>query len=172
MLDSGSEPSVANCKETFPDHVIHESEGQRKGVTYRGAICSLAPNEGKVHIQNREKDGAAYAFTCQHAAVHCPTLSVTQLAARDCTVACQKFGGYILYQHGNTIRFIARGIVRTAECSTSGCSHAGTSVRSGAHPCTIRPICMVSPAGASSSAPAPAASSRPSGDTRDGGDQR
>ena len=37
MVDSVSEPTVANCKVTFPCHTIHSSDAQRQGVKYVSA---------------------------------------------------------------------------------------------------------------------------------------
>ena len=109
MLDSGSEPNVANCEKVFPQHAIRESEGQRRGLHYKGADGTLIPNKGEVAIIHREADGSLFDFTFQHADVHCPILSVTYLVTRDCTVTFHKHGGHIAYPDGRRIRFVAKG---------------------------------------------------------------
>ena len=109
MLDSGSEPNVANCKKEFPNHQIKESPGQRQGLLYKGANGALIPNEGEVDLVHRENDGSTFDFKFQHADVHCPILSVTYLVTRDCWVTFHKHGGHISYPDGRKIRFIAKG---------------------------------------------------------------
>ena len=108
MLDSGSEPNVANCTKSFPSHPITESEGQRKGLHYKGADGTLIPNKGECSIVHREADGTLYPFTFQHADVHSIILSVTELVTKDCSVTFTKHGGHILYPNGKKIKFMAK----------------------------------------------------------------
>ena len=108
MLDSGSQPTVANCKQTFPHHPLEESEGQRRGLKYKVADGTLVPNEGQVHVTHRDGQGKSFQFTFQHANVHCPILSVSELVNRDCIVTFHKMGGHIQYPDGRKIRFIAK----------------------------------------------------------------
>ena len=110
MPKSGSEPNNANCKNVCRDHAIHESEGQRRGLKYKGADGTLVPNQGEVHVQHREKDCKTYSFTFQHAEAHCPIMSVTQLATRDCTVTFHKLGGHVMYPIGENM-FVAKDCV-------------------------------------------------------------
>ena len=79
MVDSGSQPTVANCSKEFPMHKVHPSEGSRAGLKYKAANGELIPNLGEVFVQHREADGSVYDFVFQHAEVHCPIISVRQL---------------------------------------------------------------------------------------------
>ena len=108
MLDSGSQPTVANCKQVFPQHIIEESEGQRSGLRYKVASGTLVPNEGQVHVNHKDPDGTLFKFACQHANVHCPILSVSELVNKDCVVTFHKLGGHIRYPDGRRIRFVAK----------------------------------------------------------------
>ena len=108
MLDSGSQPNVADCKKTFPHLKIRESAGQRQGLQYTGADGSLIPNEGECQVVHREADGTTYKVTVQHARVHCQILSVSELVFRDCVVTFHKAGGHITYPDGRRIRFVAK----------------------------------------------------------------
>ena len=53
MLDSRSEPTVADCAKEFPRHLIRESDGQRKGLQYKGANGALIPNLGETTLKHR-----------------------------------------------------------------------------------------------------------------------
>ena len=86
MVDSGSQPTVADCPKEFPNHKIFESEGQRNGLKYKVVAGDLIPNLGEVHIQHREADGTVSNFTVQNAKVHCPIVSVRELVSKDCSV--------------------------------------------------------------------------------------
>ena len=108
MLGSGSEPNVANCAKSFPSHPITESDGQRKGLHYKGAAGSRIPNKGECSIVHVEPDGTKYDFTFQHADVHSIILSVSMLVVKDCSVTFTKHGGHILYPDGRKIRVIAK----------------------------------------------------------------
>ena len=108
MLDSGSQPTIANCKKAFPGHELMESDGQRRGLQYKVADGRLVPNEGRVQVTHVDKDGAAFNFTFQHANVHCPILSVSELVHKDCVVTFHKSGGHILYPDGRRIHFVAK----------------------------------------------------------------
>ena len=108
MVDSRSEPNVANCKNVFPANTIRESPGQRQGLQYKGADGSLIPNEGECYVTHREANGSQFQFTVQHAQVHCPTLSVSELVSRDCAVTFHKLGGHIAYPDGRKIRCVAK----------------------------------------------------------------
>ena len=109
MVDSGSQPTVADCKREFPSHTIHESAGSRAGLQYKAANGQLIDNEGEVYIQHREPDGSTYNFTFQHAKVHCPIVSVKELVLRDCSVTFHKYGGHIQYPDGKKLRFVSKG---------------------------------------------------------------
>ena len=76
------------------------AEGGGKGVA--------ATREGEVAVTHEEPDGTRYNFVFQHAKVHCPILSVTELVIRDCSVTFTKHGGHILYPSGKKIRFISK----------------------------------------------------------------
>ena len=93
MLDSGSEPTVADCEVSFPDHQIRESAGQKQGVQYKSASGQLIANEGEVEVVHQDPNGGRYSFTFQHAKVHCPIVSVTQLIHKGCEVTFHKNGG-------------------------------------------------------------------------------
>ena len=108
MLDSGSEPNIANCKKSFPSHPIRESEGQRRGLKYKGADGTLIPNEGECEITHREPDGTLYKMVFQHGDVHSIILYVTEFVFKDCSVAFTKHGGHILYPSGKKIKFVAK----------------------------------------------------------------
>ena len=75
---------------------------------YKGADGSLIPNEGECHVTHREANGSTFSFTFQHAQVHCPILSVSELISRECTVTFHKLGGHIAYPDGRRIRFVAK----------------------------------------------------------------
>ena len=109
IVDSGSEPTVADCTQHFPNHVIHQSEAQRKSIHYKGADGSVIPNEGEVHVVHRADDGETYELTFQHAKVHTPILSVRQLVEMDCIAVFTKRGGWIEYPDGRRLRFVCRG---------------------------------------------------------------
>ena len=81
----------------------------RKGVVYKGANGALIPNQGEATIRHKEADGNVYEFIFQHADVHCPIISVTQLVTRDCTVTFHRLGGHIAYPDGSRIKFISKG---------------------------------------------------------------
>ena len=108
MLDSGSQPNVANCKKVFPHLQVQESEGQRRGLQYKGADGTLIPNEGECHVVHRENNGDTFKVTVQHAQVHCPILSMSELVSRDCVITFHKLGGHIAYPDGRRIRFVAK----------------------------------------------------------------
>ena len=109
MINPGSEPTVANCKMEFPQHVIRESAGQRSGLMYKMADGTLIPNQGETDVVHAESDGPKFNVTFQHAEVHCPIVSVTYLVTRDCSVTFHKYGGHIAYPDGRRIRFVAKG---------------------------------------------------------------
>ena len=107
MVDSGSQPNVANCKVEFPDHKLQESEGQRMGLRYKTADGSTVPNEDEVVISHLEPDGTVYKFVVQHAQVHCIILSVRELVTRDCVVTFHKAGEHVQYPDGRRMNFVA-----------------------------------------------------------------
>ena len=108
MIDSGSQPNVANCKKTFPHLKIEPSEGQLQGLQYKGADGSLIANEGECHVTHRDSSGSTFQFTFQHAQVHCPIIRVSQLVSRDCVATFHKLGGHIAYPDGRKLRFVAK----------------------------------------------------------------
>ena len=57
VIDSGSQPNVANCKVVFPKHEIRERAGQRAGLNYTSFNGWLIPNEGECGIVHQEPDG-------------------------------------------------------------------------------------------------------------------
>ena len=69
---------------------------------------TLVPNEGQVHIVHQDAGGSSFRSTFQHANVHCPILSVSELVNRDCVVTFYKAGGHIQYPDGRKIRFVAK----------------------------------------------------------------
>ena len=109
IVDSGSEPTVADCEKHFPGHVIRESDAQRKGVLYKGADGSLIPNQGEVRVTHRAADGQTYQLTFQNAKVHTPILSIRQMVDKDCIAVFHKQGGWIEYPDGRKLKFICRG---------------------------------------------------------------
>ena len=108
MVDSGSQPNVANCRKEFPAHELRESEGQKMGLMYKGANGALIPNQGEVDIVHQEPDGQLYPLTIQHADVHCIILSVKEFVTHDCRVTFHKKGGHMRYPDGRRIRFVTR----------------------------------------------------------------
>ena len=108
MLDSGSQPTVANCKVVFPHHKLEESEGQRAGLQYKVADGTLVPNEGQVQIVHQDAGGSSFRSTFQSAKVHCPILSASELVNRECIVTFTKSGGHIQYPDGRNIRYMAK----------------------------------------------------------------
>ena len=108
MVDSGSQPNVADCPKEFPQHPIRESEGQRQGVQYKSASGALIANEGEIDVTHIEADGERYHFTFQNANVHCPIISVRDLVTQDCVVTFHRLGGHILYPSGNRISFVCK----------------------------------------------------------------
>lgn len=109
MVDSGSQPTVADCEKEFPHHRVHPSAGSKSGLKYKAANGELIDNLGEVHIRHLESDGTIYNFTFQHAKVHCPIVSVRELVSRDCSVTFHKYGGRIQYPSGKKIRFVLKG---------------------------------------------------------------
>ena len=108
MVDSGSQPNVADCPKEFPDHPVRPIDGSKSGLHYKGADGSLIPNRGEVDVTHVEPDGETYEFTFQDAPVHCPILSVKYLVTRDCTVTFHKHGGHILYPSGKKVHFVCQ----------------------------------------------------------------
>ena len=108
MVDSGSQPNVADCPREFPQHPIRPSEGQKIGLSYKAADGSLIPNEGEIQIQHLEADGTVYDFTIQNAKVHCPIISVRYLVTRDCIVTFHREGGFIQYPTGKRINVVVK----------------------------------------------------------------
>ena len=98
MIDSGSQPTVADCPTEFPQHKVYESAGSKAGLQYRAANNSLIPNEGEVHIKHREADGQIYDFTFQHAKVHCPIVSVKEPQRQHDNVSNERMGLFVLLQ--------------------------------------------------------------------------
>ena len=109
MVDSGSQPNIADCKEAFPHAKIVPSEGQKKGLQYKAADGSLIPNRGETTVRHREADGSTFEFVFQDAPVHCPIISVTDLVQKDCTVTFHRLGGHIDCPSGKRIKFVAKG---------------------------------------------------------------
>ena len=93
MVDSGSQPTVADCEKEVPGHTIRPSAGQKQGVQYKCADGSLIPNMGECCVTHREHDGTLIDFVFQHAKVHTPIVSVLELVIQDCTVTFHKAGG-------------------------------------------------------------------------------
>lgn len=108
MLDSGSQPTIANCRKVFPDHVLQEPDGRRRGLKYKVADGRLVPNQGQVQVKHIDKDGATFDFTFQHANVHRPILSVSELVHKGCVDTFHKAGGHIQYPDGRRIHFVSK----------------------------------------------------------------
>ena len=108
MVDSGSQPNVANASVEFPKHVVRESDGQRSGVRYRCADGSTIPNLGEFDVVHREQNGKLYKFTFQNAPVHTTIVSVKYLVTRDCVVTFHRDGGHIEYPDGERIAFVCK----------------------------------------------------------------
>ena len=108
-MDSGSEPTVADCAKVFPNHKIERSPAQDQGIKYKGADGSIIPNEGQVHVVHRDEGGQAYKFTFQNAKVHTQILSIRQWVQRDCVAVFHKLGGYVWYPDGRVLKFVCRG---------------------------------------------------------------
>ena len=64
MLDSGSEPTIADCAKVFPSHPIQKSEGQEMGVAYKSASGQLIPNEGQVNVVHHDQNGHSSNLFC------------------------------------------------------------------------------------------------------------
>ena len=47
MVDSGSQPNVADCAKEFPEHEIRVRAGQMSGLMYKGANGARIPTNGK-----------------------------------------------------------------------------------------------------------------------------
>ena len=56
MLDSGSEPNVANINKEIRDHPIQESDGRRKGLKYKTAGGTITLNDCEFKLQHHERD--------------------------------------------------------------------------------------------------------------------
>ena len=108
MVDSGSQPTVADCEKEFPGHKIEPSPAQEHGVHYKVADGTLIPNLGQCKIVHREHDGELYEFIFQHAKVHTPIVSVLELVVKDCMVTFHKAGGHITYPTGKQIEFVIK----------------------------------------------------------------
>ena len=125
MIDSGSEPTVANCQTTFPGHAIRPSAAQKRGVRYVSATGGTVPNEGEVEIVHRDPILGDFNFTFQHAQVGCPIISVRDLVGnKKCKVIFGEDGGVIKFPDGRKIHFILRNgvlfvLLRVVEPSNS-----------------------------------------------------
>ena len=109
MVDSGSQPNIADCEREFPGHAIRTSEGQKQGLHYKAADGSLIPNEGETDVLHQEPDGEVIKFTFQHARkVHCPVINVKYQVTRDCVVTFHKLGGHIEYPSGRRVSFVCK----------------------------------------------------------------
>ena len=107
MLDSGSEPTVANCKVAFPNHPIEESPAQRRGVKYMSATGGTVANPGQVHVVHRNPRLGDFNFTFQHAPVQCPIISIRdRVKGHKPKVLFYEEGGVIKYPDGRRIRFV------------------------------------------------------------------
>ena len=109
MIDSGSEPTIANCSKIFPDHPLRTSEAQRRGVRYVSATGDTVKNEGEVEITHRDPNIGDFNCVVQNADVHCPIISVRQLVKLGCRVLFTEHGGVIKYKDGRRLRFVLRG---------------------------------------------------------------
>ena len=86
---------------------IVESESQRPN-----ACGALVPNIGQVNATHLEDDGGTFSFTFRHATVHCPIVSVTDLAAKKCEATVHDQGGHNSYLDGRMIKFVRKdGVV-------------------------------------------------------------
>ena len=108
MVDSGSQPTVADCEKELPGHGITTSTGQRQGVQYKCADGSLIPSLGECRVTHQEHDGTLIDFVFQHAKVHSAIVSVLELVYQDCTVTFHKAGGHITYPDGRHIEFVIK----------------------------------------------------------------
>ena len=108
MVDSGSEPTVADAKKHFPGHAVVPSKHQ--GRKYSCANGSEIVNAGQVHITHRDVKHGDFEFTCENAPVHCPILSVRQLVEVGCSVTFKGKGGYINIQRWQNPPFHYQGL--------------------------------------------------------------
>ena len=108
MIDSGSEPTIANCKEAFPGHDIIPSAGSKSGLKYTAASGDKVPNMGECHVVHRDPVQGDFPFCFQHAPVHLPIISVKDLVTVGCRVGFGQGGGWIKYPDGRKLRFTQR----------------------------------------------------------------
>ncbi len=87
-----------------------------KNLQVRSLVCDTRvllvaspPNEGQVNIVHRDPHGKSYDVCFQHAKVHCPRISVTDVVFKGCTATVHKHGGHIGYYDGRRLRFVRRG---------------------------------------------------------------
>ena len=108
MIDSGSEPTIANCEQAVPDHKVVPSAGSKKGLKYMAASGDKVPNLGECHVVHRDPKQGDFKFCFQHAPVHLPIISVKVLVRVGCKVGCGRAGGWIKYPDGRKLNFTKR----------------------------------------------------------------
>ena len=86
MIDSRSEPTIAKCKQAFPDHTIVPSAGSKSGLQYMTASGDKVPNLAECHVVHRDPVHGDFKSCFQHAPVHVPIISVNGLVSVVCTV--------------------------------------------------------------------------------------
>ena len=90
MIDSGSNPMVADCPKYFPDHPIRPSKAQRNGVKYYSASGCAIKNEGEISVVHRGPCGKDFGLVIQNAKVACPIMSVRYFTRMNCEVVFKK----------------------------------------------------------------------------------
>ena len=109
MIDSRSEPTIANCIRTFPDHTVQLSEAQKRGVRHVSATGTTVENQGQVDVTHRDPNIGDFHFTVQHADVHCPIVPADYFVGLKCKVLFSETGGIIKYPDGRRLRFACHG---------------------------------------------------------------
>ena len=106
MLDSGSVPNIANCKNNKAE--IRRSKTQDRGVKYTNASGGHIANEGGADVTHTEADDTQYRFTFQHADVQWPILSVRQLVRIGRKVVFTRRGGAIKHADGRRLKCVCK----------------------------------------------------------------
>ena len=105
MIDSGSEPTIANCKDAFPGHKVVSSAGSKAGLQCMAASGDKVPNLGECHVVRRDAVQRDFKVCCQHAPVYVPTISEKDLVPVGCKVGFGQGRGWINYANGRKLKF-------------------------------------------------------------------
>lgn len=108
MVDSGSEPTVADAGKHFPRQTVRPSAGSKRGLKYMAANGQAIPNRGEFDITHADPKHGNFKFTFQDAPVHCPIISIRSLVDVGCSVTFKGKGSFIKYADGRKLNFVLK----------------------------------------------------------------